>query len=223
MKGCRPLTDPEVALLSRSFGGTYALRDRAWFILGLTTGFRIAELLSLRLGDVWQYGRVVDQLTVRRAHMKQKREGRTVPVHPDAQAALTAWVRWLRQQPGVTAQTYVFRSRKGGNRPISPVQAWRILRETCAANELMGKLGGPTACGRRSPRRCTASSASTSSAPNGRLAISRSATPNGHCQLIAGQHAHQPRRGMTASGLDAYAVVGRVVSSCQVPNLGRIA
>jgi integrase len=141
MKGCRPLTDVEVALLSQSFGGTYALRDRAWFILGLKTGFRIAELLSLRLGDVWQYGRVVDQLTVRRAHMKQQREGRTVPVHPEAQAALATWVGQLRQQPSVTAQTFVFRSRKGGNRPISTVQAWRILREACVANELIGRLG----------------------------------------------------------------------------------
>jgi integrase len=141
MKGCRPLTDPEVALVSRSFGGTYAARDRALFIVGIKTGFRIAELLSLRVGDVWQYGRVVDQLTVRRAHMKQQREGRTVPLHPDAKAALAAWVLRLRQQPGITAQTAVFRSRKGGNRPISPVQAWRILREACEANELTGKLG----------------------------------------------------------------------------------
>jgi hypothetical protein len=39
------------------------------------------------------------------------------------------------------------------------------------------------------------------------------------CQLIAGQHDHQARRGMTASGLDSYAAVGRVVSSCQVWNL----
>jgi site-specific recombinase XerD len=141
MKGCRPLTDAEIALVSRSFGGTYALRDRAWFILGLKTGFRVAELLSLRVGEVWQYGRVVDQLTVRRAHMKQQREGRTVPVHPDAQAALATWVLRLREQPGVTAHTYVFRSRKGDNRAISPTQAWRILREACATNELTGKLG----------------------------------------------------------------------------------
>jgi integrase len=120
MKGCRPLTDPEIALLSRSFSGTYALRDRAWFILGLKTGFRIAELLSLRIGEVWQYGRMVEQLTVHRAHMKQKREGGTVPVHPDAQVALALQAQQLRQQPGVTAQTYVFRSRKGGNRPLAP-------------------------------------------------------------------------------------------------------
>jgi integrase len=84
---------------------------------------------------------VVDQLTFRRAHMKQQRGGRTVPVHPDAKAALATWLLRLREQPGITAQTYVFRSRKGGNRPISPVQAWRILREACEANELTGKLG----------------------------------------------------------------------------------
>jgi integrase len=141
MKGCRPLTDAEVHLVSRSFGGTYAARDRALFILGIKSGFRIAELLSVRVGDVWQHGRVVDQLTVRRAHMKQQREGRTVPLHPDAKAALATWLLIVRQQPGVTGQTYLFRSRKGGNRPISPVQAWRILREACEANELTGKLG----------------------------------------------------------------------------------
>jgi integrase len=141
MKGCRPLTDQEIALLTRSFGGTYALRDRAWFVVGLKTGFRIAELLSLQVGDVWQHGHVVDQLTVRRGHMKQKREGRTVPLHPDAKAALAAWLLQLRAYPGVTAQTAVFRSRKGTNRAISPTQAWRILREACATNELTGKLG----------------------------------------------------------------------------------
>jgi integrase len=70
MKGCRPLDDQEIALVSRSFGGTYAARDRALFMLGIKTGFRIAELLSLRVGDVWQHARVVDQVTVQRAHTK---------------------------------------------------------------------------------------------------------------------------------------------------------
>jgi integrase len=134
MKGCRPLTDAEVQLVSRSFGGTYAARDRALFILGIKSGFRIAELLSIRVGDVWQHKRMVDQVMVRRAHMKQKREGRTVLLHPDAKAALATWLLVLRQQPDVTTQTYVFPSHKGGNRPISPVQAWRILRDACETN-----------------------------------------------------------------------------------------
>jgi site-specific recombinase XerD len=39
------------------------------------------------------------------------------------------------------AHTFVFRSRKGANRPISKVQAWRILHEAVTTNELTGKLG----------------------------------------------------------------------------------
>jgi integrase len=88
MIGCRPLTDTDIALVRRSFGGTYAARDRALFLLGVKTGFRIDELLSIRLGDVWQHDRLVDQLTVRRAAMKRKREGHTVPLHSEAKGAL---------------------------------------------------------------------------------------------------------------------------------------
>jgi integrase len=52
MKGCRPLTDEEVVLVQQSFGGIYAARDKALFLLGVKSGFRISELLSLQVGDV---------------------------------------------------------------------------------------------------------------------------------------------------------------------------
>src|SRR5438128_12447040 len=58
-----------------------------------------------------------------------------------AKAALVTWLLTLRQMPGCTAQTFVFRSRKGANRPISKVQAWRILHEAVTTNELTGKVG----------------------------------------------------------------------------------
>jgi integrase len=141
MKGCRPLTAEEVDLVSRSFGGVYAARDKALFLLGVKSGFRISELLSLRVGDVSQHGRLVDRVTVQRRHMKKKLEGRTVLLHPEAKAALATWLLTLRQTPDYTAQTFVFRSRKGLNRPISLVQAWRILHEAVTTNEFTGKLG----------------------------------------------------------------------------------
>ena len=141
MKGCRPLTEEEVSLVSRSFGGVYAARDTALFLLGVKSGFRISELLSLRVGDVWQHGRLVDHVTVQRRHMKKKVEGRTVLLHPEAKAALATWLLTLHQRAEVTPQTFVFHSRKGSNRPISAVQAWRILHEAVTTNELTGKLG----------------------------------------------------------------------------------
>jgi integrase len=141
MKGCRPLTEVEVDLLQQSFGGAYAERDKTLFLLGVKSGFRISELLSLCVGDVSQHGRLVDRVTVPRRYMKNKREGRTVLLHPEAKAALATWLLTLRQLPGSTAQTFVFRSRKGANRPISKVQAWRILHEAVTTNELTGKVG----------------------------------------------------------------------------------
>jgi integrase len=96
MKGCRPLTEEEVLLAQRSFGGVYAARDKALFLLGVKSGFRISELLSLRVGDVSQHGRLVDRVTVPRRAMKGKQESRTVLLHPDAKAALAAWLLTLR-------------------------------------------------------------------------------------------------------------------------------
>jgi integrase len=48
------------------------VRDRCLFIVGIHTGFRVAELLSLTVGDVWQHNRIPDHVTVQRCHMKRK-------------------------------------------------------------------------------------------------------------------------------------------------------
>jgi len=51
------------------------------------------------------------------------------------------WLEELGKVAELTGETFIFRSRKGGNRPITRVQAYRILREACDACELTGKLG----------------------------------------------------------------------------------
>lgn len=141
MKGCRPLTDDEVADVEQSFGGRYAVRDRALFQLGVLSGFRISELLSLRVGDVVQAGRIVDQIAVQRRNMKKKVEGRTVILHPKAKAALASWLEELQADGYFLADDFIFRSRKGQNRPISRGQAFKILQDAFEANELTGRLG----------------------------------------------------------------------------------
>ena len=96
MRGCRPLTETEVQAVLGQLDGPRGARDRTLFLLGVRSGFRISEILSLRLGDVVQAGRLVDRVRVSRRHMKGKREGRTVLLHPVARAALGAWVEELR-------------------------------------------------------------------------------------------------------------------------------
>lgn len=141
MKGCRPLTDNEVAAVVASFSGPYAVRDRALFLLGVRSGFRISEILSLRVGDLVQRGQMVERVSVARRFMKKRVEGRSVLLHPEAKAALAVLLAELRSAGQVTDETFVFQSRKGDNQPISRVQAWRILNGSFEGNALTGKLG----------------------------------------------------------------------------------
>ena len=63
MKGTRPLdNNDEIRLVSACFTGTFATRNRGLFMLGVSTGGRISELLSLMIGDVYQNGSAVTDL-----------------------------------------------------------------------------------------------------------------------------------------------------------------
>lgn len=140
MKGCRPLTENEIQDILDSFSGDYAARDRALFVLGVVSGFRISEMLSLQLGDVYRNGQVSDTVTVQRRHMKQRREGRTVPLNKRARAAIAAWVQEMAAAGHTDPGTYLFKSRKGTNQPISRQQASQILKGLFSDNGLAGKV-----------------------------------------------------------------------------------
>jgi integrase/recombinase XerD len=141
MKGCRPFTADEAEAVIKSFWGRYKARDRALFILGIKSGFRISEMLSLKIGDIIHSGRMVDKVSVRRENMKKKTEGRTVRLHPYARKALKVWLAQLRESGYMTSDDFVFQSNRGGNRPISRVQAWRILNSVAKDNGFTGKVG----------------------------------------------------------------------------------
>ena len=135
------MTDEEVAAVVAAFGGPYAARDRALFLLGVKSGFRISELLSLRLLDVMRAGRLLDRVSVARRHMKKKVEGRTVLLHPEARAALETWVEQLRAGGYMTSDAFVFQSRKGRNAALSRVQAYRILQIAYERAGVEGQTG----------------------------------------------------------------------------------
>jgi len=140
MKGCRPLTDPEADLIVESFDGKYAARNRAIFNLELYTGERISAILKLRIGDVVQSGKILEHITYRRQNRKGKIEGRTVRLHPVAKAAVFEWINQLAAGTILTSSDYLFRSRKGPNRPISRVCFHRILQDAVQKNGFVGKV-----------------------------------------------------------------------------------
>jgi site-specific recombinase XerD len=108
-------------------------------------------MLSLTVGDVFQHGKVVDHVTVARKHMKKKTEGRGVPLHPEARAAISVWLDVLARQlklpqakdldPACPVFCSRVREDNGTRRAVARETAWRILEEVVAANELTGKIG----------------------------------------------------------------------------------
>lgn len=106
-KPIRPEDEPRVQAALASF----SVRDQAAITVGINTGFRATELLSLNVGDVWQDGRIRATVTVARRCLKGGRgrrrkaiSSRTVPLNEAAVAAL---------------QKFLF-SRFGSGRPVAP-------------------------------------------------------------------------------------------------------
>lgn len=114
----RDLKDIELTLI---LGSITSLRDRALFVVGIKTGYRISELLSLRVEDV--AGK--DSITVHRRNMKGRRSSRSVPLHPLAKEALQSYLN-----TGVSGKLF----------PITRQHAWRIIKEAANKAGLSGTI-----------------------------------------------------------------------------------
>jgi len=94
-------------------------RDYLMFYLGISTGLRIGDILSLKAGDV------------RGTHIKlteqKTRKERKVRMSPQLGRELRSYVEEKADHH------YIFKSQKGHNKPISRSAAYKILRK--AAHE----------------------------------------------------------------------------------------
>ena len=88
MKGTRPLNNDEIRKVADCFSGTFATRNRGLFMLGVSTGGRIRELLSLQIRDVYQNGKPVSDLLFERSIVKGGEVSRAVPVNADGRLAI---------------------------------------------------------------------------------------------------------------------------------------
>lgn len=142
MRGSRPLTADETRRVKESFSGRMAERNRAIFSLGINTGFRISEMLSLTIGDVLEEtGHIKDRVTVARRNMKRARSGRTVLLNKQSKAALRRWLVVLQRKGFIHRDDFIFYSDKKPGRPITRTHAWSIMHEQYKKCGLTGKLG----------------------------------------------------------------------------------
>ena len=143
MKGTRPLDNAEIRKVSEAFSGTFAIRNRSLFMLGVSVGGRISELLALKVKDVWQNSKPVKDLLFDRNIVKGSEVSRAVPVNADGRAAIEALIAWHTQQyTAINATRPLFPSRKGkGMKPMTRIAAHNVLKPAFEAAGLNGKLG----------------------------------------------------------------------------------
>lgn len=150
MPGRRPLSIPEERKLLRALRRTPA-RDAALVTAQLMTGFRISEILSVTVGQVWRDGAVLTRLGIAPRKMKGG-YGRTrwVPILPTLRRALERHLHCLARRYELTPDLPLFLSRQsepdGSARALSRESAHRIVhaafRRAGIVND--GRLGTHT-------------------------------------------------------------------------------
>lgn len=100
------------------------LRDWLMFVIGCNTNLRISDILKLRIGDIISpTGKVRTHIDlIEKKTGKRKR----IKLNDKIKDAVTEYVASLQNY---TPEDYLFRSRKGENKPISKVQAYRIIKQ----------------------------------------------------------------------------------------------
>lgn len=146
MAGMRPLTKAEINL---TFNELASLRDKALFILGIKSGFRITELLSMPLSMLYQHGKIVDRVTVERKSMKGKITSRDVILHSEAKRVLLEYIETVLipvHGKGILKDKFfpLFPSRQkdkyGNIKALDRRMAWVILKNAFSGAELTGRL-----------------------------------------------------------------------------------
>ena len=142
MKGTRPLDNNEIRKVAECFDGTFGERNRGLFMLGVSTGGRISELLSLRIGDVWQNKRAVSNLLFDKSIVKGDEISKAVPVNRDGRLAIDVLIAWHREQYRTAHKSRpLFPSRNGrGRQRMSRRTAHDVLKMAFEAAGLNGHL-----------------------------------------------------------------------------------
>lgn len=136
MNGCINLTQEQINIITTNLLGnrTHGIRDAVLFVLGTRTGFRISELLSLKVSSV-KFGVNSGTIEVSKANTKGKIASRVIPITTETQGL----IRTLIDDEQLTSSDFLFRSQQTG-KAIVRSQAHMILKKACATLEVTGKV-----------------------------------------------------------------------------------
>lgn len=116
-------------------------RNYCLFILGINTGLRISDLLSLKFYNILEKNKIKDSIRIKE---KKTKKTNNIQLNSNAKKALNLLIKYYKDKNIFLEDLYLFHSREGDNKPISRVHAWQILNEAAKKSKIKGQIGTHT-------------------------------------------------------------------------------
>lgn len=117
-------------------------RNLLLFVFGINSGLRISDLLELKIKDVFtEQGKVRDAVVIQE---QKTAKNKKFAINKSINKILRDFVKEYNIDPATDRERYLFASRKGKNKPISKVQAYRIINEAARAAGVTENIGTHT-------------------------------------------------------------------------------
>jgi integrase len=124
--GCRSFTIEETERLFKACSGKYPERDRLMMGVGIYVGFRISEILSLEVRDLWDSEERCAKTSVTAFPERKVEIPREMPIPVVLQALIYQWM----EKRGVVPPHSPMFPRQGTMNAITRSQAASIIKET---------------------------------------------------------------------------------------------
>lgn len=140
MNTVEPIRDlKKIDAVKKYLLGCDKIRDYTLFVVGINTGLRVSDLLSLKWSDVLtEKKKFKNHIYIREEKTgKEKR-------FPINISALNALKMLFNSLDNLSIDEYIFLSRQGDKKAISRFAAWRSIKAACAAVGVVGNIGTHT-------------------------------------------------------------------------------
>jgi integrase len=135
MKMVYPIRDKKQVEVVKSYLKSKSLRNYLMFQIGISSALRISDILKLQVKHVWNNKKTTDYIEV---NEKKTGKYKRFPITPNLAKAIKEYAaEYDMSDPDL----YLFRSRKGENKPISRQQARDILDHACDMCGVPDKFG----------------------------------------------------------------------------------
>lgn len=136
MEYVEPIRDVESINAIKDILKKHSKRDLSLFVLGINTGIRISDLLSLKVEDVWDEKGIKEFLYIKEMNSD---ETKAYYLNKNVQHALEDYLNSY----DFLESDYLFKSKKN-NLPITRQQAYRIINKAAKEVGIPGKIGTHT-------------------------------------------------------------------------------